>query len=250
MFLKQKLPQSLDNISDVILKIFFIVILCLGLYVLYDKYYLYALSGRQSVLYSSRADAVEEIEKNYTDAIGWLYIEDTIDEPLMQGENNTYYLNVGPDGAYSLRGSLFIDSRNSADFSDHYTLIYGHHMSYYQMFGALDHYFDEEYWTPEHEIATVTLKDSSQLKLKIFAIGSIDASVKEIFNPSEKTAEEVLHLLMTSPEFDINKMINISELKDKRIVCLSTCQTPDSTLRTCVLTYICNEEDEENNETE
>ncbi|MBR1845920.1 MAG: class B sortase, partial [Oscillospiraceae bacterium] len=63
----------------------------------------------------------------------------------MQGETNGKYLNTDPYGEYSLSGSIFLDSRNAGDFSDSYSLVYGHHMADGMMFGALDAFFDEGY---------------------------------------------------------------------------------------------------------
>ncbi|MCR5793722.1 MAG: class B sortase, partial [Solobacterium sp.] len=68
-----------------------------------------------------------------------LVIDDTgIDFPVMQGSDNTEYLTKDPDGNYSVCGSVFLDCRNSADLSDPYNLVYGHHMRGQYMFGALD----------------------------------------------------------------------------------------------------------------
>ena len=77
---------------------------------------------------------------------GWLTVDGTnIDYPVMQGKDNNSYLNTDPFGNYSLTGSIFLDSRSSPDFSDEYSVVYGHHMDYGKMFGALDDFLNEKY---------------------------------------------------------------------------------------------------------
>lgn len=42
--------------------------------------------------------------------VAWLTIDDTkIDYPVMQGKDNTEYLNKDPYGDYALAGSIFLD---------------------------------------------------------------------------------------------------------------------------------------------
>ena len=61
-------------------------------------------------------DELVEINK---DVIGWLTIDSTnIDYPLVQGRNNEKYVNTAVTGEFSLSGALFLDYRNSSDFSE------------------------------------------------------------------------------------------------------------------------------------
>jgi SrtB family sortase len=81
--------------------------------------------------HGSQSDHLDEMHSEYTDLVGFLTVEGTnIDYPVMQGIDNSHYLNTDPFGAYSLSGSIFLDSRSSPDFSDEYSVIYGHHMDY------------------------------------------------------------------------------------------------------------------------
>ena len=61
--------------------------------------------------------------------VGWIKGEGTgIDYPVMQADNNSYYLKHLYNGEYNNNGSIFMDYRNSGDFSDKNTVLYGHHM--------------------------------------------------------------------------------------------------------------------------
>ena len=77
------------------------------------------------------------------DVHGWVTLYGTqIDYPVLQGENNLTYINTDVYGNFALAGSIYMDCRNSADFSDVYNLLFGHHMANSRMFGDLDLYKD------------------------------------------------------------------------------------------------------------
>jgi len=79
--------------------------------------------------------------------VGWIKGEGTgIDYPVMQADNNSYYLTHLYNGEYNNNGSIFMDYRNSGDFSDKNTVLYGHHMRNGTMFGDLEQYKDQEYF--------------------------------------------------------------------------------------------------------
>ena len=47
---------------------------------------------------------------------------------MAQGADNIYYLDHLPDGTRNMLGTAFLDSANSASFSDDQSFIFGHHM--------------------------------------------------------------------------------------------------------------------------
>jgi len=81
------------------------------------------------------------------DVTGWLTVNGTnIDYPVVQGQDNMRYLTTDPKGQYSASGSIFIDYRSSADFSDFATIIYGHHMKSRTMFGEIDLFHQRDFF--------------------------------------------------------------------------------------------------------
>lgn len=81
------------------------------------------------------------------DVIGWIEIPDTgLAYPLMQGEDNDYYLNRSWNGRRLAAGSIFMECQCAADFTDFNTIIYGHRMTYDAMFAYLKYYKDLSYW--------------------------------------------------------------------------------------------------------
>lgn len=62
------------------------------------------------------------------DIVAWIYIEGTeINYPVVQGIDNQYYLKHLFNGKWNSSGCIFLDSRNTPDFSDRRSIIYGHH---------------------------------------------------------------------------------------------------------------------------
>lgn len=220
-----KLVRTLDNIVDTIYRIIFILIMLIGLYYVYDTVYIFYNAAGNRQLFGFQNNAANANKPLTKDHVAWLKLDDTtVDYPIMQGETNTAYLNKDPYGNYSLAGSIFLDSRNTSDFSDSYNLLYGHHMSGGFMFGALDAYVEESYWK-EHQTGTIKLKDGTIYSLEIFACIRTDANVEGVFNPQ---GADVLLSSFSPNEF-------YTEPKNKHIVALSTCLEPGSTKRTVVL---------------
>ena len=95
-------------------------------------------------------EVLEEYKKLYNTnkkLIGWLKIDDTnIDYPVMQTNNNEYYLTHNINQEKDRNGALFLDK--DCDVVDRSTnlIIYGHHMKSGRMFGTLDDYESEKFY--------------------------------------------------------------------------------------------------------
>ncbi len=91
------------------------------------------------------------------DAVGWLYMEDTkINYPTVQAGDNAYYLNRLPSGKKNSAGSIYLDYRNSPDFSDRHSILYGHFMKNGSMFGMLNKLRKQDYFDSHNTLLLVT----------------------------------------------------------------------------------------------
>lgn len=91
------------------------------------------------------------------DAVGWILSENTsINYPIVQGRDNSYYLNRLVNNEVNKLGSIFMDYRNKRDFSDGHTLIYGHNMKDGSMFSDLEQYKDPKYYDDHKAIYLLT----------------------------------------------------------------------------------------------
>lgn len=86
------------------------------------------------------------------DLYGWIFVEGTaIDYPMVQGENNEYYLNHAYSGEWLVNGAIFVDYRCSSSVKDNYnTVVYGHNITTGAMFHDVTKFlsqdvFDETY---------------------------------------------------------------------------------------------------------
>lgn len=124
----------------------------------------------------------EELRALNKDVVGWITVDGTnIDYPVLQGETNLTYMNKDVYGDFSLAGSIFLDTRNQADFSDQYSLIYGHNMDEHLMFGDLALFKDKDFFK-KNTTATLMLPGESR-DMKVAAILQVSAGTEEIFNP-------------------------------------------------------------------
>ena len=76
-------------------------------------------------------------EKN-PDTVGWLYVGSCgISYPIVQGEDNDYYMNHTFEGTVNSSGAIIMDYRDDKYLKDWNTFIYGHNMKNGSMFGSL-----------------------------------------------------------------------------------------------------------------
>ncbi len=110
----------------------------------------------------------EALKKENEDVIGWIYCEGTvIDYPVLQGDDNDYYLHHTYDGKKSVSGAIFADADNSPGFADSNTVIYGHHMKNKSMFATISKWVEQEYYE-EHPVMWL-LTPEQDYKIVLFS---------------------------------------------------------------------------------
>ena len=230
---EKKVVRFLDGLTDRILILFCIILLFLGGYALLDTIHVYNHANDKSLLtYKPKVDKDGTVRDplSLPGSVGWLTLDGSnVDYPIMQGTDNNAYLNKDPYGNYSLSGSLFLDASNSPDFTDQYSMIYGHHMEHNSMFGTLDEYLKPEYFA-EHRSGSIIIKDKSY-KLVLFAALECSAYQKEIF---DVTYGGALDYIRENAEIFYGD--DVTEYD--QILAMSTCQEADSDQRTIIFAVI------------
>ena len=139
----------------------------------------------------------DSLRENYPGVVAWIRSDDleTIDYPIMQGSDNDFYLHNDASGAASVDGSIFLDYRNTPDFSsDLYSIVYGHNMRDGSMFGTLTSYQDGAFYAQGTGKFTI-YTPSGTYRYQIFAVDVVDPSDdafmvgfkdKSIFDPFVK----------------------------------------------------------------
>jgi len=89
----------------------------------------------------------------YPGIVGWIRLPGTLlDYPVMHYSDNDFFLTHLPDGTQHRNGSIFLDYRNSSDFSDKSILIFGHETREQDMFGSLKNYRNQEFYDANPEM--------------------------------------------------------------------------------------------------
>lgn len=84
--------------------------------------------------------------------VGWISTDGTkLNNPILQAENNDFYLNHNFKDRESRAGSVFMDYRNDVQDINRNTILYGHAMKNSTMFGSLKNYLNQQY-ADEHPI--------------------------------------------------------------------------------------------------
>lgn len=220
------------KITDRALDIFIVIILLLFslvcIYVMVDSALTYYHANNKNLLkYKPALENVEPLRKLGKDAVAWISVDDTkIDYPVMQGKTNEEYINKDPFGEFSLSGSIFLDSRNKRDFSDPYSIVYGHHMEYGAMFGALDEFIKPAYFKT-HTAGELITVYGGNYDITFFACAKATANNKSVFDTKKKNNSLLLKYLSE------NALVYRADIAggNSQIIALSTCSSAQSVER-------------------
>jgi sortase B len=178
-----------------------------------------------------------DLQARNPDVVAWLTISGTeIDFPIVQCDDNSYYLDHGLDGETTVLGVPFLDYRCSKDFTDFNSIIYGHHIKNGRIFSNLDKFRDKDYFE-SHPTGTLTTEDT------IYTINFIacfitpsDSFVYNAVFLSEK--ERKVFLKEITENATLCRDFDIDTLKDANIITLSTCAYTYEGARTVLIGYL------------
>ncbi len=155
-----------------------------------------------------------------SEVVGWIAIPGTeISYPVLQGEDNSYYLNHTWNRVQSAVGSVFLECRCAPDLTDFNTILYGHRMKNGTMFGRLRDYNKEDFWR-KHPV--------------VYLVTGENVYVYDIYAAFEAGVTEIIYRLDLTDEVEKRKMIafalsrsaidtGITPTAEDQVVTLSTC---------------------------
>lgn len=153
------------------------------------------------------------------DIIAWLHLPDTvINYPVLQADDNSYYLHRLTNGYWNIAGSLFLDCRNNATLSDPNSVIYGHNMTNNTMFGTLMDYARQEYYDKHPHMFIITPEKTYRLELLAGFVTDTSSEVYVFPQDEEATASQLAKWLEIS---DFQTVYEYTQ--GSRLVTLSTC---------------------------
>lgn len=171
---------------------------------------------------------LEALRRENPDVIGWILLPGTdINYPIMQGTDNDYYLNHTWLGEENAVGSIFMEHRNSPDFSEYNTILYGHNMINGSMFSDLRHYTGAGFHRDHPYVYLMT--EGGALRYEIFSAyqAELGSTTYGLSFRQEETKKEFLIHALSHSKFDMGIA---PELTD-RILTLSTCSGSGSGTR-------------------
>lgn len=109
---------------------------------------------------------VIKLKESNKDVVGWIQIQDTIiDYPILQGEDNEYYLTHNYKKEKTKYGSIYLKKECDIKNNNSNLIIYGHNMKDKQMFNQLLNYKDENYYNEHKKIKIATEQEETEYEI-------------------------------------------------------------------------------------
>ena len=164
----------------------------------------------------------ELLNKN-SDTVGWIEVKGTnINYPVVQTNNNEYYLNHAFDKTKNDAGWVFMDYRNDAQNFDQNTIIYAHSRYNKTMFGSLKNILSSSWYNNKNNHIIRMSTPTENTMWQVFSVYTIQAESYYITpNFSDTNSYQTfLNTLKSRSEVQFSANLNT----DDKILTLSTCQ--------------------------
>lgn len=115
----------------------------------------------------TKIEKLEELQKTNTDIVALIEIEGTnINYPVLQTDNNSYYMNHNYKKEESKDGSLFLDKDYNWELPSSNLLVYGHNnIGSSEMFVELMKYKDQAFYNDHKTIKFTTNQEESEFEI-------------------------------------------------------------------------------------
>nr|WP_204466134.1 class B sortase [Shouchella xiaoxiensis] len=121
---------------------------------------------KQSVSIEGQQKAFAPLQDLNSDIVGWIEIEGTsIDYPVLQAQDNEYYLRRNYKEEKNRAGSIFMDYRVRDVAEDRHTILYGHEMRDGSMFSGLSAFTDQAFFDEQYAFLFDTPEKSYQVEV-------------------------------------------------------------------------------------
>ena len=218
------MKKPMSKTKKIIYDILFVIALAVFLFSAYKLISIYYLNYQEG----KEKDAVQEVAKvpknpekeDFTidwkalkeknpEVVGWILIPDTdISYPIVQGSDNSYYLNHTFEKKENYAGAIFMDAGADASFQDRNTIIYGHNVKHGTMFAELENFKEQTFFEKHY-------------RCEIFSMYSTSATSASYRLQYADDADFKSYVDMVRELSDFNRKVSVKG--QDRIVSLSTC---------------------------
>ncbi len=168
----------------------------------------------------------DELLKINSDTVGWIKVNGTnVNYPVVQTDNNDYYLNHSYDKSVNKAGWVFLDYRNNINDFDKNTIIYAHGRVDETMFGSLRKALNKSWYNNKtNHIIKFSTKTQNTL-WQVFSVYTIKAesyyitttfSSDDVFNEFVNTLKNRSIVLFDTKVNKNDKIITLSTCKDSK----------------------------------
>lgn len=165
---------------------------------------------------------ISKLDKQNSDSVGYIKVNGTnINYPVVQGDDNEFYLRHSFDKTYSQSGWIFLDYRNDAENLDKNTIIYGHNMLNKTMFSTLTNLTNSNFFNnTNNNYINLTIKNKPTV-WKIFSVyvTNPETYYTNIGFSNKSDYLNFLNTIKTRSMFNFDTNLN----ENDKILTLSTC---------------------------
>ncbi len=181
-----------------------------------------------SPYYKKYAQAYESLLSINKDTIGWLKVNNTrINYPVVQANDNKYYLNHNFDKKRNNLGWIFADYRNTFSILSDNTIIYGHNaITLGLMFGSLDRVLNSSWYNNENNQTIMFSVKGEIIYWRIFSIYTTKTT--EEYLKTDFTNRKEYQTFLNKIKSRSIKNFNVNVTSNDRILTLSTCHNDNN----------------------
>ncbi|WP_160723023.1 class B sortase [Isachenkonia alkalipeptolytica] len=166
---------------------------------------------------------IQELQEKNPEVVGWIEVAGTeIDYPVVQAEDNEFYLKRDWLGQDNSAGAIFMDYRNDPlglEERKTHTILYGHHRQDGSMFQNLMNYKDEAYFRENPTFEVTDQYGTHTFEIFSVYVTSIDFYFIETRFPEDEDFEVFLDSIIERRKFDSDVKVSAED----HLLTLSTC---------------------------
>lgn len=162
---------------------------------------------------------IQKLRTTNAETVAWIIIEGTqINYPIVQTDNNDYYLTHSYDYSYSHNGWVFMDYRNDSLLNDKNTIIYGHNLINGTALGSIKNIFNID--ATNIHIFLIT-SNQKMYTYQIFSAYEIEPEVYYLQTSfyNNESYDSFLQTIKERNTIQVDNNVN----REDQIITLSTC---------------------------
>lgn len=164
----------------------------------------------------------EKLKSQNEDTVAYLIVKNTeVDNVVVKGKDNDYYLNHNFNKTSNVAGWIFADYRNKFDGSDRNIIIYGHNMRDGSMFGTLKNALNNAWQQDKSNQTIILITEKGKLEYEVFSTYQIEA--EEYYLNTEFSNDAEYEKFLDTIKNRSNYDYGVSLTSQDKILTLSTC---------------------------